>query len=52
MTEDDFWDMFNQKHNPQFYDKLKKKNKEKVQEKNKEQKNYSFRHKIFGKRYR
>ena len=25
MTEDDFWDRFNRKHNPQFYEKLKKK---------------------------
>jgi len=25
MTEEDFWDKFHRKHNPQFYDKLKKK---------------------------
>ena len=25
MTESDFWDRFNRKHNPQFYEKLKKK---------------------------
>ena len=25
MTESDFWDKFNRKHNPQFYEKLKKK---------------------------
>ena len=25
MTEGDFWDKFNRKHNPQFYEKLKKK---------------------------
>ena len=25
MTEEDFWDKFNRKHNPQFYEKLKKK---------------------------
>tara|TARA_Y100001963_G_scaffold147184_1_gene223137 strand:- start:741 stop:926 length:186 start_codon:yes stop_codon:yes gene_type:complete len=30
MTEKDFWDKFNRKHNPQFYEKKnKKKNKEK-----------------------
>ena len=25
MTEEDFWDKFNRRHNPQFYEKLKKK---------------------------
>jgi hypothetical protein len=25
MTEWEFWDKFNRKHNPQFYEKLKKK---------------------------
>tara|TARA_R100001594_G_scaffold91867_1_gene126120 strand:+ start:154 stop:336 length:183 start_codon:yes stop_codon:yes gene_type:complete len=25
MTEKDFWDKFQKKHNPQFYEKLKKK---------------------------
>ena len=25
MTEEDFWDKFNRKHNPKFYEKLKKK---------------------------
>ena len=29
MTEEDFWDKFNRKHNPQFYEKLKKKKTEK-----------------------
>ena len=29
MTEKDFWDKFNRKHNPQFYEKLKKKKTEK-----------------------
>ena len=24
MTEEDFWDKFQRKHNPQFYDKFKK----------------------------
>ena len=28
MTEKDFWDKFNRKHNPQFYEKLKKKKTE------------------------
>ena len=29
MTEQEFWDKFNRKHNPQFYEKLKKKKTEK-----------------------
>ena len=29
MTEKDFWDKFNRKHNPQFYEKLKKKKTQK-----------------------
>ena len=29
MTEEEFWDKFNRKHNPQFYEKLKKKKTEK-----------------------
>ena len=29
MTEGDFWDKFHRKHNPQFYEKLKKKKTEK-----------------------
>ena len=29
MTEGDFWDKFQKKHNPQFYEKLKKKKTEK-----------------------
>ena len=29
MTEEEFWDKFNKKHNPQFYEKLKKKKTEK-----------------------
>jgi len=29
MTEGDFWDKFNRKHNPQFYEKLKKKKTQK-----------------------
>jgi hypothetical protein len=39
MTETNFWDMFNKKHNPRYY-YAKKKNKEKIQEKNKKQENY------------
>ena len=35
MTEEDFWDKFNRKHNPQFYEKLKKK---KTQDKKKTRK--------------
>ena len=49
MTEEDFWDKFNQRHNPQFYENLKKKTKTKIKEKNKKQKNYSFKYKIFRK---
>ena len=29
MTEGEFWDKFNKKHNPQFYEKLKKKKTQK-----------------------
>ena len=29
MTEGDFWDKFQKKHNPQFYEKLKKKKTQK-----------------------
>ena len=32
MTEGDFWDKFNRKHNPQFYEKLKKKKTQKKKE--------------------
>ena len=50
MTEEDFWDKFNRKHNPQFYEKLKKKKtKEKIKAKNKEQKNYPSKFKVFRK---
>ena len=38
MTESDFWDKFNRKHNPQFYDKFKK---SKTQEKKTEKKKTS-----------
>ena len=49
MTEEDFWDKFNRRHNPQYYDNLKKKTKEKIEEKDKEQKNYSSKFKVFRK---
>ena len=29
MTEGEFWDKFNRKHNPKFYEKLKKKKTQK-----------------------
>ena len=35
MTEEDFWDKFNRKHNPQFYYKLKKTKTEKTKTKTK-----------------
>ena len=38
MTEGDFWDKFQKKHNPQFYDRLKK---SKTQEKKTEKKKTS-----------
>ena len=49
MTEEDFWDKFNRKHNPQFYDKLKKiKTKEKKTEKKKTSRSKSTkRHPVF-----
>ena len=49
MTEVDFWDKFNQKHNPQFYEKLKKKNKEKIKKKNQEQEDNPSKFKVFRK---
>ena len=49
MTEGEFWDKFNRKHNPQFYENLKKKTKTKIKKKNKKQKNYSSKFKIFRK---
>ena len=49
MTEGEFWDKFNRKHNPQFYENLKKKTKTKIKEKNKKQKNYSSEFKVFRK---
>jgi|TARA_R110002167_G_scaffold303440_1_gene507698 hypothetical protein len=48
MTEKEFWDTFNKKHNPEYY-YAKNKEKEKEQKKNKKQKNYTFKYKIFRK---
>ena len=47
--EEEFWDKFNRKHNPQFYDKLKKsKTKEKKTEKKKTSRaNTTKRHPVF-----
>jgi len=45
MTEEEFWDKFNSKHNPGYFHAKKKKN----QKKNKKQKNNSFKFKIFRK---
>ena len=48
MTEKDFWDKFNSKHNPRYY-YAKKKTEKKIKEKSKEQKNYTSQFKIFRK---
>jgi len=48
MTEKEFWDKFNSKHNPGYY-YVKKKTEEKNKKKNKKQKNYSSKFKIFRK---
>ena len=44
MTEGEFWDKFNRKHNPQFYEKLKKK---KTEKKKTSRTNTAKRHPIF-----
>ena len=44
MTEEEFWDKFNRKHNPQFYEKLKKK---KTQKKKTSRAKSTKRHPIF-----
>ena len=44
MTEEEFWDKFNRKHNPQFYEKLKKK---KTQTKKTSRTNTVKRHPVF-----
>ena len=48
MTEKDFWDKFNFKHNPRFF-YAKKKTEKKNKKKNKEQENYPTQFKIFRK---
>ena len=48
MTEKDFWDKFNSKHNSRYY-YAKKKTKKKNEEENKKQKNHSPQFKIFRK---
>ena len=48
MTEKEFWDKFNSKHNPGYY-YAKKKTEKKIKEKGKEQKNYTPQFKIFRK---
>ena len=48
MTEKDFWDKFNFKHNPRYYH-AKKKTKEKNKKKSEEQENYPTQFKIFRK---
>ena len=44
MTEGEFWDKFNRKHNPKFYEKLKKK---KTQKKKTSRSNTTKRHPVF-----
>ena len=44
MTEEEFWDKFNQRHNPQFYEKLKK---TKTQKKKASSANTVKRHPVF-----
>ena len=48
MTEKEFWDKFNAKHNPGYF-YAKKKTEEKNKKKNKKQKDNSFKFKIFRK---
>ena len=48
MTEKDFWDKFNLKHNPRYYH-AKKKTEEKNKKKSEEQENYPTQFKIFRK---
>ena len=48
MTEKDFWDKFNSKHNPGYH-YAKTKNKKENQKKNQKQKNNSSKFKIFRK---
>ena len=46
MTEENFFDMFNRIHNPDYY-YGKKKTKKKIKKKNKKQKNNTSKFKIF-----
>ena len=48
MTEKDFWDKFNFKHNPKYY-YAKNKTEEKNKKKSEKQENYSTQFKIFRK---
>ena len=48
MTEKDFWDKFNLKHNPKYH-YAEKKTENKIKEKDKKQKNYTSQFKIFRK---
>jgi len=48
MTEKDFWDKFNSKHNPGYH-YAKKKTEKKNKKKSQKQKNHSFKFKIFRK---
>ena len=48
MTEKDFWDKFNLKHNPRYYH-AKKKTEEKNKKKSEKQENYPTQFKIFRK---
>ena len=48
MTEKDFWDKFNSKHNPRYY-YAKKKTEKKNKKKSEEQENYPTQFKIFRK---
>ena len=44
MTEEEFWDKFQKRHNPQFYEKLKKK---KTEKKKTSRTNTAKRHPVF-----
>ena len=47
MTEENFFDMFNRIHNPDYYYAKKKTKQKKIKEKSKKQKDNSFKFKIF-----
>ena len=47
MTEENFFDMFNRVHNPDYYYGKQKNKKKKIKKKNKKQKNNSAKFKIF-----